>query len=137
LYPSNFTVSGHLVFSLFFSLCFWVALNICFLSLNIYIYIVHLVPTGTPLILISFMVFVEMVRNLIRPITLSVRLTANIVAGHLLLTLLGEFMLGVSILIAVLTVPLGILLTVLELAVAFIQGYVFITLFSLYSEELH
>jgi len=114
-----------------------VALNTFFLSLNIYSYFVHLVPTGTPLILISFMVFVEMVSNLIRPVTLSVRLTANIVAGHLLLTLLGEFMLGVSIFIVVLTIPLGILLTVLELAVAFIQGYVFMTLFSLYSEELH
>ena len=50
----------------------------------------HLVPLGTPVALIPFMVLIELVRNFIRPLTLSVRLAANIVAGHLLLTLLGN-----------------------------------------------
>jgi hypothetical protein len=50
----------------------------------------HLVPQGTSTILIPFMVVIETIRNLIRPGTLAVRLTANIIAGHLLLTLLGN-----------------------------------------------
>ena len=49
----------------------------------------HLVPLGTPAPLMPFMVVIEVIRNLIRPITLSVRLAANMIAGHLLLTLLG------------------------------------------------
>merc|ERR1712083_834291 len=50
----------------------------------------HLVPTGTPAFLIPVIVVIERVRNVIRPATLAIRLAANIVAGHLLLTLLGS-----------------------------------------------
>merc|ERR1712215_411713 len=52
--------------------------------------IAHLVPTGTPRFLIPIIVLIETVRRLIRPATLAIRLAANIVAGHLLLTLLGS-----------------------------------------------
>ena len=51
----------------------------------------HLVPVGTPRFLIPVIVIIETVRNIIRPLTLSIRLAANIVAGHLLLTLLGSW----------------------------------------------
>jgi len=75
--------------------------------------------------LIPFIVIIETIRNLIRPGTLAVRLTANIIAGHLLLTLLGNN--GPSIrhtlLIALITAQ--ILLLILEAAVAVIQSYVF------------
>merc|ERR1711972_202479 len=50
----------------------------------------HLVPTGTPGALIPVIVIIETVSNVIRPGTLSIRLAANMVAGHLLLTLLGS-----------------------------------------------
>ncbi|WP_414887680.1 F0F1 ATP synthase subunit A, partial [Sphingomonas sp. Leaf339] len=50
----------------------------------------HLVPQGTPPVLIPFIVCIETIRNIIRPLTLAVRLSANIIAGHLLLTLLGN-----------------------------------------------
>merc|ERR1712081_94839 len=70
----------------------------------------HLVPKGTPGFLIPVIVIIETVSNIIRPLTLSIRLAANIVAGHLLL--------------------------LLEVAVACIQSYVFIILNSLYLNEL-
>jgi F-type H+-transporting ATPase subunit a len=81
------------------------------------------------------MVLIEIVRNIIRPITLSVRLAANIVAGHLLITLVTSRLPGsrASILLTIL-IPL-IALFVLETAVALIQSYVFITLSSLYIGE--
>jgi F-type H+-transporting ATPase subunit a len=96
----------------------------------------HLVPIGTPFLLINFMVLIEVVSNVIRPLTLSVRLCANMVAGHLLLRLLRNFSLnGFN---HILYSFLGlIILGVLEMAVALIQGYVFITLVSLYSTEIH
>merc|ERR1712218_184157 len=96
----------------------------------------HLVPLGTPSFLIPIIVVIETVRNIIRPITLSIRLAANMVAGHLLLTLLGSQGPNISlIMIRILLVRL-ILLLMLEVAVACIQSYVFTILSSLYLNEL-
>jgi len=82
------------------------------------------------------MVFIETIRNIIRPITLSVRLAANIIAGHLLLRLLR----GLSERVPIVYVPsilVLICLLTLEYAVAIIQRYVFITLTSLYLTEIN
>ena len=94
----------------------------------------HLVPLGTPQVLIPLMVLVERVRISIRPLTLAVRLTANMVAGHLLLGLIGDRF-NFSLAIFPLLVP-QTLLVVIELAVAAIQAYVFIILLALYSKEV-
>merc|ERR1712150_212471 len=94
----------------------------------------HLVPRGTPVALIPVMVIIETVRNVIRPGTLSIRLAANIVAGHLLLTLLGSQGPAVrGLIILGLIVSLVLLLC---LALACIQAYVFTILRSLYLNEL-
>jgi len=96
----------------------------------------HLVPLGTPSFLIPVMVIIETVRNIIRPVTLSIRLAANIVAGHLLLTLLGSQGSRVSRIILVILIISLVLLLILEVAVACIQSYVFTILSSLYLNEL-
>jgi F-type H+-transporting ATPase subunit a len=82
------------------------------------------------------MVLIETIRNVIRPGTLAVRLAANIIAGHLLLVLLGNQ--GPSISSSLLGVLLltQILLLTLESAVAIIQSYVFAVLATLYSREV-
>ncbi|PNF23726.1 ATP synthase subunit a, partial [Cryptotermes secundus] len=97
----------------------------------------NLVPQGTPSPLMPFIVCIETIRNIIRPGTLAVRLTANIIAGHLLLTLLGnngprfaQSRLGIAIIAQ-------ILLLILESAVAVIQSYVFAVLRTLYSREVN
>ena len=96
----------------------------------------HLVPTGTPGALMPIMVIIESVRNIIRPGTLSVRLGANMMAGHLLLTLLGsQGPTSASVVLLLLIVAL-ILLLILEVGVACIQSYVFTVLRSLYLNEL-
>ena len=96
----------------------------------------HLVPTGTPNVLIPVIVIIETVRRIIRPGTLSIRLAANIVAGHLLLTLLGSQGPSLSINIITILIIGLVLLLCLELAVACIQAYVFTILRSLYLNEL-
>lgn len=96
----------------------------------------HLVPLGTPIILMPFIVLIESIRNIIRPITLSVRLAANLTAGHLLLILLGESIVNSRILIIIAVTAAQFALITLEAAVAVIQAYVFATLSTLYASEV-
>ena len=84
------------------------------------------------------MVCIETISNVIRPGTLAVRLTANIIAGHLLLTLLGNTgPIASNYLILSLILTTQIALLVLESAVAIIQSYVFAVLRTLYSREVN
>ena len=136
LAPYIFTRSSHMSFTLTLALPIWLG-RILFSMKNQYNRLfAHLVPTGTPGALIPVIVIIETVSNVIRPGTLSIRLAANIVAGHLLLTLLGSQ--GPNTQGIVLLVLMGrlILLLCLELAVACIQAYVFTILRSLYLNEL-
>lgn len=136
LFPYIFTRTSHLSITLTLALPLW--LGRIFISI-IYQYnnlFAHLVPLGTPRFLIPVIVIIETVSNVIRPLTLSIRLAANIVAGHLLLTLLGSQGPSLSIMnLTILFIGLYLLL-LLEIAVACIQSYVFIILNSLYLNEL-
>jgi len=96
----------------------------------------HLVPLSTPNLLIPFIVLIETISNVIRPGTLTVRLSANIIAGHLLLTLLGNQTASSNKTTLVIILIIQIILLILEIAVALIQAYVFTVLSSLYSREV-
>lgn len=100
-------------------------------------FLAHLVPVGTPYVLMPFMVLIEFIRNIIRPITLSVRLAANLVAGHLLITLIRAPAVSVRYSILFILIRALYLLIVLESAVAFIQAYVFRMLRTLYLSEVN
>jgi F-type H+-transporting ATPase subunit a len=97
----------------------------------------HLVPQGTPAVLIPFIVCIETIRNIIRPGTLAVRLAANIIAGHLLITLMGNTGPGLAITLVGFLLIGQIALLMLESAVAIIQSYVFAVLRTLYSSEVN
>ena len=135
LLPYVFTSSAHLTFTLRIALPLWVAVIFRSVIFDLNSFLAHLVPLGTPIILIPLIVIIEIVRNIIRPITLSVRLAANIVAGHLLITLITSGLPGSNFYVLIIIfVPL-LSLFILETAVALIQSYVFITLSSLYIGE--
>lgn len=135
LFPYVFTASSHLIFTMCLAFPIWIRM-IIFSILNKFNKLIsHLVPLGSPIFLSFFIVFIETIRNLIRPITLSVRLIANIISGHLLIHLLSSFAL-INNLIILITIPVIILLIVLETAVAIIQSFVFVTLISLYVNEV-
>lgn len=135
LLPFVFTMTAHPSFSFPFAFSCWFRINLYGWVKFLPQMLEHLVPQGTPFALMNFMVLIELVRNLIRPITLSVRLTANMSAGHLLMRLLGGA--ASSLRVGSIFVSLvGIFLTLLELGVSFIQGYVFMTLFRLYVGEV-
>lgn len=132
LFPYVFTGSRHLRYTVALALPLWLG-GIIWSWIFQYNHIfTHLVPPGTPGALIALMVIIETVRNLIRPGALAVRLAANIVAGHLLLSLLG----GQTNSIISIIMSLLLLLVVLECAVACIQSYVFTILRTLYLNEI-
>nr|WRY72426.1 ATP synthase F0 subunit 6 [Farynala starica] len=133
LAPYVFTSSAHLTFSLTMALPMWMALMIYGWLNKTNSMFSHLVPNGTPGILMPFMVMIETISNIIRPGSLAVRLTANMIAGHLLMTLLGS---DKSMLMLISTMIIFISLMMFELAVAMIQSYVFMTLMTLYSSEI-
>ncbi|KAG6439883.1 hypothetical protein O3G_MSEX001173 (mitochondrion) [Manduca sexta] len=103
-----------------------------FLGLFPYIF----TSTSTPTILMPFMVLIETISNIIRPGTLAVRLTANMIAGHLLMTLLSSTGPNLSYMFIFMLIIIQIMLLVLESAVAIIQSYVIAILSTLYSSEV-
>lgn len=132
-----FTRSSHMIITLSLSLPLWFTLILFGWIQHTNHMFAHLVPQGTPPVLIPFIVLIETVRNVIRPGTLAIRLAANIIAGHLLLTLLGGT--GPSLTLSILSILLfaQILLLLLEAAVAVIQSYVFAVLSTLYTGEIN
>lgn len=137
LFPYIFSRTRHLTLTLSLALPLWIRFIIYgWINNTIHIF-AHLVPQGTPPVLIPFIVCIETIRNVIRPGTLTIRLTANIIAGHLLLTLLGNTGTKLSIVIINLLILTQLLLLILESAVAIIQSYVFSILRTLYSREVN
>ena len=132
-----FTATSHLSITVRLALPVWLGYIIFSTLNNINFFLSHLVPTGTPYVLIPFMVIIELISRVIRPLTLSVRLAANIVAGHLLIVLVRSPIVSVSWVILGLVFGGLFLLVVLELAVSVIQSYVFSTLMSLYVIEVN
>nr|AXS66114.1 ATP synthase F0 subunit 6 [Curculionoidea sp. 28 KM-2017] len=135
LFPYIFTCSSHMSFSLVLSLPMWLSFMIFSWVKNTIHMLAHLVPQGAPSALLPFLVLVETISNIIRPGTLAIRLTANMIAGHLLLTLMGNAGSSMSIIPLFALVTAQTLLLVLETAVSMIQAYVFSILVTLYSSE--
>nr|WGF20833.1 ATP synthase F0 subunit 6 [Sinelater perroti] len=136
LFPYIFSCTSHMILTLTLALPLWLTFMIYGWFTNTMHMLTHLVPQGTPPILMPFMVCIETISNIIRPGTLAIRLSANMIAGHLLLTLLGNTGSSMtSFLISALLIT-QLLLLILESAVAIIQSYVFSILSTLYSSEV-
>nr|ADO60569.1 ATP synthase F0 subunit 6 [Elateroides dermestoides] len=137
LFPYIFTSTSHMVMTLSLSLPLWLTFMIYGWVNNTIHMFAHLVPQGTPPILMPFMVCIETISNVIRPGTLAIRLSANMIAGHLLLTLLGNTGTSMNLLMINVLIIVQFLLLLLESAVSLIQSYVFAVLSTLYSSEVN
>nr|QUL60439.1 ATP synthase F0 subunit 6 [Hypomecis punctinalis] len=137
LFPYIFTSTSHLTLSLSISLPLWLSFMLYGWMNNYQHMFSHMIPQGTPAILMPFMVLIETISNIIRPGTLAVRLTANMIAGHLLMTLLSSTGSNMASYLIMFLVMIQILLLVLESAVAVIQSYVIAILSTLYSSEVN
>nr|YP_010268791.1 ATP synthase F0 subunit 6 [Halobates proavus]UIG88093.1 ATP synthase F0 subunit 6 [Halobates proavus] len=137
LLPYIFTSSSHLIFSLALSLPLWMSIMLFGWINKTQHMFSHLIPAGTPGMLMPFMVCIETISNIIRPGSLAVRLTANMIAGHLLMSLLGNNTTSASTMMIMMLMIIQIMLMLFETAVAMIQAYVFSVLTTLYSSEVN
>nr|WNH20950.1 ATP synthase F0 subunit 6 [Pseudocheilinus octotaenia] len=138
LLPYTFTPTTQLSLNLGLAVPLWLATVLIGLRNQPTVALGHLLPEGTPTLLIPVLIIIETISLFIRPLALGVRLTANLTAGHLLIQLIATaafVLLPLMPTVAILTSILLLLLTLLEIAVAMIQAYVFVLLLSLYLQE--
>ncbi|YP_637002.1 ATP synthase F0 subunit 6 (mitochondrion) [Nipponia nippon] len=138
LLPYTFTPTTQLSMNMALAFPLWLATLLTGLRNQPSISLGHLLPEGTPTLLIPALILIETTSLLIRPLALGVRLTANLTAGHLLIQLISTAttaLLPIMPTVSILTTSILLLLTILEVAVAMIQAYVFVLLLSLYLQE--
>nr|ATZ70594.1 ATP synthase F0 subunit 6 [Conus antoniomonteiroi] len=139
LIPYVFSTTSHLAVSLALGLPLWLTMIVSAVVYNPGSVVAGLLPMGAPAPLNPFLVLIETVSIMVRPITLSVRLTANMSAGHIVLTLIGNYLtagLFVSSFFSIfLLLLIQILYTVFEFGISLIQAYIFCLLITLYSDE--
>nr|YP_009231495.1 ATP synthase F0 subunit 6 [Hippocampus kelloggi]AHB14429.1 ATPase subunit 6 [Hippocampus kelloggi]ALV90416.1 ATP synthase F0 subunit 6 [Hippocampus kelloggi] len=138
LLPYTFTPTTQLSLNMGLAVPLWLATVIIGMRNQPTHSLGHLLPEGTPVLLIPVLIIIETISLFIRPIALGVRLTANLTAGHLLIQLIATaafVLMPLMPTVALLTTILLFLLTLLEVAVAMIQAYVFVLLLSLYLQE--
>nr|YP_009745144.1 ATP synthase F0 subunit 6 [Callionymus olidus]QIG87154.1 ATP synthase F0 subunit 6 [Callionymus olidus] len=138
LLPYTFTPTTQLSLNMGLAVPFWLATVLIGLHNRPTHALGHLLPEGTPTPLIPMLIIIETISLFIRPIALGVRLTANLTAGHLLIQLIATatfVLLPIMPAVSLMTSVVLVLLTVLEVAVAMIQAYVFVLLLSLYLQE--
>jgi len=129
--PYSFTVTSHIIVT--FALAFFIFIGVTVVGFAKHgiSYLKLFVPSGVPIFLLPLIIVIEVISYLSRPVSLSVRLFANMMAGHTMLKVFGGFVVSLGILGGWL--PLG--LTGLELLVAFIQAYVFAILTCIYLND--
>lgn len=116
------------------SLLFWLPLIICVRLTQLKDFLAHLLPYGSPVGLMLLLPVVELFSQLIRPLTLMIRLRTNLSSGHIMMYIFSYFTLLSSILSPFIYIVLY-LLFILELCISLLQAYIFVSLVSLYINE--
>nr|CAH2593461.1 ATP synthase 6 [Physella acuta]CAH2593500.1 ATP synthase 6 [Physella acuta]CAH2594160.1 ATP synthase 6 [Physella acuta] len=136
LTPFTYGLSSSLWFSSGLALSLWGYLILSGISLNPKKFFAHFLPSGTPTILTPFLILIETISVLIRPLTLTVRLIANISAGHIVLALVANCLSSCSTSFSSsILLMLSIAYNFFEVFVCLIQAYIFTLLITLYSNE--
>ena len=138
--PYSFTWTSHIIVTFAISFFIFVAVTLIAISKHgIVKFLKFFAPSGVPKLMLILLVPIEIISYLSRPISLSVRLFANMMAGHTLLKVIGSFVfvLGANSYIIGGVLPVGFLvaLTGLEIVIAFLQAYVFAILTCLYIND--
>jgi F-type H+-transporting ATPase subunit a len=142
LIPYSFTITSHIIITVSFALLVFVTVVVYGFWKNGLHFFKLFVPSGIPIFILPLVVFIEVFSFFLRPISHSVRLFANMLAGHIALKVFAGFvaMLGVSLGAlgwagGIAPLALTVALTALELLVAFLQAYVFAILTCIYLND--
>ena len=133
--PYSFTVTSHIIVTLIMALFIFVAVTIIGFVKHGFKYLNIFVPSGVPAVLLPLITIIEIISYLSRPVSLSVRLFANMMAGHTMLKVFGGFVVSLGILGGWLPLSFSVALTGLEILVAFLQAYVFAILTCIYLND--
>ena len=133
--PYSFTVTSHIIVTLILALFIFVAVTIIGFAKHGLKYLKIFVPSGVPAILLPLITIIEIISYLSRPVSLSVRLFANMMAGHTMLKVFGGFVISLGLLGGWLPLSFSVALTGLEILVAFLQAYVFAILTCIYLND--
>lgn len=141
LIPYSFTVTSHIVATLAISLSIFLGMVIISIQKHGFNFLLLFKPSGIPMGLLFLLTPIEVISFIVKPISLAIRLFANMMAGHTLLKVIGGFAFTLSLKSGVLFllhyVPLLVIVPLygLEFAVALIQSFVFTTLLTIYLNE--
>ncbi len=133
--PYSFTVTSHIIVTLIMALFIFVAVTIIGFIKHGFKYLSIFVPSGVPVVLLPLITVIEIISYLSRPVSLSVRLFANMMAGHTMLKVFGGFVVSLGVLGGWLPLSFSVALTGLEILVAFLQAYVFAILTCIYLND--
>jgi len=133
--PYSFTVTSHIIVTFALATFVFVGVTIIGFIKHGIKYLELFVPKGVPLVLLPLIVVIEIISYLSRPVSLSVRLFANMMAGHTMLKVFGGFVISLGLLGGWLPLSFSVALIGLEILVAFLQAYVFAILTCIYLND--
>lgn len=133
--PYSFTVTSHIAITFALAMVVFIGVTIIGFAKHGMHFLSLFVPSGVPGWLMPLVVTIEVISYFIRPISLSVRLFANMMAGHTMLKVFAGFVVSLGVLLGWLPLAFVVALTGLELLVAFLQAYVFTILTCIYLND--
>ena len=133
--PYSFTVTSHIIVTFVLAALVFVGITILGFIKHGFRYLELFVPKGVPKLLLPLIIIIEIISYLSRPVSLSVRLFANMMAGHTMLKVFGGFVISLGLLGGWLPLSFSVALTGLEILVAFLQAYVFAILTCIYLND--
>ncbi len=133
--PYTFTVTSHIIVTFILASFIFIGVTVIGFIKHGFGYLKLFVPSGVPAVLLPLIVVIEIISYLSRPISLSVRLFANMMAGHTMMKVFGGFVISLGIVGGWLPLSFSVALTGLEILVAFLQAYVFAILTCIYLND--
>jgi F-type H+-transporting ATPase subunit a len=139
--PYSFAITSHLIFTLSVSNAILVGVTIIGFREHGLKFFSYFVPSGTPLVLVPLLVIIELISYIAKGLSLGIRLGSNVLAGHLLTKITAGFIYQIMIasplmfIIGIIPLVLLVAITGLELAIGFIQAYVFVILACSYIKD--
>ena len=133
--PYSFTVTSHIIVTFALAVIIFIGVTIIGFINHWVGYLKLFIPSGVPVFLLPLIVIIEIISYLSRPVSLSVRLFANMMAGHTMLKVFGGFVISLGIIGGWLPLSFTVALTGLEILIAFLQAYVFAILTCIYLND--